>query len=58
MSDWIQIATQEEVFADCLLEWIIEYSPEKRKYRCSCFRNNHFVENIVFDEYDKSDDRK
>ena len=35
-------------------DWIVEYDIENNKYRVSYFQDNHFVDDILFDEVDRS----
>ena len=35
-------------------DWIVEYDIENNKYRVSYFQDNHFVDDILFDEVDIS----
>ena len=46
MSSWEQIAQTED--------FIIEYDKTRRMYRVSYFQDNHFVDDIVFDQYEDS----
>lgn len=32
-------------------EWIIDYDPNKCRYRISYFENGHFVDEVIFREY-------
>lgn len=35
-------------------DWIVEYDIENNKYRVSYFQDNHFVDDVLFDEVDRS----
>jgi hypothetical protein len=32
-------------------DWIIDYDPNKCRYRISYFENGHFVDEVIFREY-------
>ena len=36
-------------------DWIIDYDKERDTYRVSYFEDNHFVDEIWFDSYEKID---
>lgn len=35
--------------------WTVEYNKEKGMYRVSLFENNHWKEDVVFDEIEKEE---
>ena len=43
MTNWEQIAETED--------FIIEYDKSRGMYRVSYFQDNHFVDDVIFDEY-------
>ena len=43
MTNWEQIAETED--------FIIEYDKTRGMYRVSYFQDNHFVDDVIFDEY-------
>jgi hypothetical protein len=42
MTNWEQIAQTED--------FVIEYDKERAMYRVSYFQDNHFVDDVIFDE--------
>ena len=32
-------------------DWIIDYDPDKGRYRVSYFENGHFIDEVIFREY-------
>ena len=32
-------------------DWIIDYDPNKGRYRVSYFENEHFIDEVIFREY-------
>ena len=35
--------------------WIIDYDPNKGRYRISYFEDGHFVDEVIFREYGKTE---
>ena len=35
-------------------DWIVEYDAENNQYKVGYFQDNHFVDEVLFDEVDKS----
>lgn len=33
-------------------DWIVEYDAENNQYRVNYFQNNHFVDGVLFNEFD------
>ena len=35
-------------------DWVVEYDAENHRYRVTYFQDNHFVDDVLFDEVDRS----
>ena len=42
-SDWVNIIYNDD--------FIVDYDKEHKRYRVSYFKDNHFKDEIIFDEY-------
>ena len=57
MGVYLLISQKEHKMYTRILEnddWVVEYNAENHRYRVSYFQDNHFVDDVLFDEVDRS----